>query len=375
MPAPTEPTPSPAAPLPARSEITPLIRTTPLPSGKRTQAPHTSTVSTPWAVGIAAACLVIGVLGAFVVLGGHGFGGSQPADDADAAAPAEELDESTADETDSATAEDDDASDDAQEENVLEVTVRDKLEDYSWEELSHISLNMQETGSRSAALELAKSYHLIDSASKFNSTKTFSLLDGTRIEVRLVDIMHDTVQPGGQPTGLTFITTGIIGHHRMAPETTTTGGWESSDMRSWMRGTFYGQLPNELTDVIVPVGKLSNNVGKATQLSAVTETADYLWIPSIVEICGPVNWEYSSNPANSGFYNSVFNAEGSQYAYFSQQRIQSEKENACLALGENWWMRSSAASTGRGRYVDASGNPSGFGDSNQELGVVFGFCL
>ena len=48
---------------------------------------------------------------------------------------------------------------------------------------------------------------------------------------------------------------------------------------------------------------------------------------------------------------------------------------ATLAMGEEWWLRSTAASSGRGRRVGAGGNPASFGDSNESVGVVCGFCL
>ena len=259
-----------------------------------------------------------------------------------------------------------------------EPEVRSSLSAYSWAELGEISQLMKDAGSRNAAIDVAEQYNLVQGGRFVSDTKAVKLSDGTTLNMRLVDIMHDDLASGSGQASMTFLAANVSHHGRMAPATTTDGGWESSEMRSWMSSTLYNQLPSEVSGLVVPVSKYSNNVGKTRSTSCVTSTTDYLWLPSIVELCGPVNWSYSSDESNSAYYNSVFNAEGSQFAYYSQQAIQKADDNNrndCLALGEIWWMRSTAASRGRGRYVTAAGDPSKYGDSNDSHGVVVGFCI
>lgn len=260
--------------------------------------------------------------------------------------------------------------------NGPSVDVRESLAAYSWADLSKISQLMRDAGSWNDALAVAQRYNLVDQGGRFpNATKEVAMLDGTTLRMRLVDIMHDELSSGGGVAGMTFLGSTVSHHGRMSGKTTTDGGWQSSEMRGWMNTTLLRQLPKDVSSAIVRVRKLSNNAGWSRSESCVSATDDYLWLPSIVELAGPVDWEYHTDPPNAPLYNAVFNAEGSQYAYYSQCGVVDDDANGCLSLGEEWWLRSTAASTGRGRYVSAGGDPSLFGDSNQSLGVVVGYCV
>ena len=69
---------------------------------------------------------------------------------------------------------------------------------------------------------------------------------------------------------------------------TNAGGWEASQMRAYLNGDWRTQLPQDLDAVIVPVDKLSNNVGETDAVSAVTTTSDALWLFSLSELAGAV---------------------------------------------------------------------------------------
>lgn len=262
-----------------------------------------------------------------------------------------------------------------QKEDASDVKAKASLADYSWSELGKIAQKMYGAGSRKAALDVAATYHLANGTTPSSATKSVRLSDGTEVKLRLVGLMHDERADGKGAAAMSFVATNVTYRSRMAPNTTTDGGWEASELRAWMNGELRKKLPSDLSDVVIPVKKASNNVGKARSGECVSQTTDYLWAPSIVELTGPLSWTYDSDPSNSAFYNSVFNAEGDQYAYFSQAGVRSSDANGCLAFGEDWWMRSTAASSGRGRFVDASGNPSSFGNSNDAHGVVVGLCI
>lgn len=253
---------------------------------------------------------------------------------------------------------------------------RASLKEYSWEELGQIAELIESCTRRSDALSIAQDYHLVNPSGTYpTATKTVKMSDGKKIRVELVGVWHDKANTESGKAGLTFMAVDCAYTHRMASGTTTPGGWQGSELRSWLQSDIYAKLPKDLSERIVSVYKMSNNTGKTNSVSSVTQTFDTLWIPSIPEICGPVNWTYTSNPANSSFYNSVFNAEGTQYEAFAQKTIDTEDNNSCLQLGKGWWLRSTAASTGRGRHVSPEGDPSKFGDSNEAWGVAFGFCL
>ena len=107
----------------------------------------------------------------------------------------------------------------------------------------------------------------------------------------------------------------------------------------------------------------------------VTETLDVLWSPSIIELCGPIAWEYHTEPDNADLYNSVFNEEGTQYQAFAQMSIDDYGPNGVFSLGDEWWLRSCSPRSGRGRFVSTDGDPSYISMANEEKCVVVGFCL
>ena len=264
----------------------------------------------------------------------------------------------------------------AQQDGSAGVAVRPGLADYSWEELDQIAELIETCGTRAEALAIAQEYNLVDASGRYPSaTKDVTMSDGQVLHFRLVGVWHDEAMTTSGKAGLTFLATNVAYRHRMASGKTTPGGWEGSELRSWMNSDLLALFPEEVSSAIEPAYKFSNNDGKTTSADCVTSTADRLWAPSIVELCGPVSWTFDSDPKNSGYYNAVFNAEGEQYAAFTQASIVSDEDNAALSYGGEWWLRSTAASTGRGRRVSASGNPSSFGDSSDDVGVILGFCL
>lgn len=267
-----------------------------------------------------------------------------------------------------------------EEEPAEDDAVKASIADYSWEELSAISAQISAAGSREEALEVARSYNLVDaSGNPTGDTITVPLLDGSTLQVFLADVYHDDLVGGGK-AGLTFLAWNLPLSHRMNANDTNMGGWASSEMRSWLANTGLGLLPVDLHVAIRPVMKMTNNTGNTHDPSLVTATEDSLWIPSVTEVAGDVAWTWSSDADNSGGYNAVLNAEGDQYAVFRSTVTETDGPNAALALrgdnGSSWWLRSSSASvTSNYRYVTEDGNPCGFGGASTERGVCFGFCL
>lgn len=262
------------------------------------------------------------------------------------------------------------------------IEARASLADYSWSELSIIAKEMTAAPSRDAALAIAQEYGLADAEGRLGGTSKELALEGLgTVRVHLVDIWHDNLANGEGRAGLTFLAQDLTLAHRMKEHDDNLGGWEGSELRAWLDGEVRAALPQELRDVVVTVDKLTNNVGKTTSTTAVTSTFDALWIPSAVEVCGPLSWTWDSDAGNSAAYNEVMNAEGWQYAFFAQQGVVSTEANQVLTLANGsasipWWLRSSSASKeAHYRIVDADGNPSRFGAAPDALGVCLGFCL
>lgn len=257
-----------------------------------------------------------------------------------------------------------------------DVSVRENLSEYSWDELKAIAVAIENCQSATEAYAVAEEYNLVDfTGSFYSASKSIDMNDGQSLTVKLVGIWHDDADTASGKAGLTFLADNAVYRHQMSNKTTMPGGWQESKLRAWLSSRLYQQFPTEVSSHFLPVYKRTNNTGVSASVTSVTETIDMLWVPSLVELTGPLNWEYYSHPENRDAYNAIFNAEGEQYAAFEQAGIISDSANHVLDFGEPWWTRSSAPASSRSRYVGSDGDPAQYGDANQNLAVIVGFCL
>lgn len=250
------------------------------------------------------------------------------------------------------------------------------LEGYSWDELSRISAEIAAAEDEDAAIEVAKQYELCTPDGRLDGTqvKSVTLSDGTQTTVQIVGFAHDNKTEGGK-AGITFIFGDAIKEGRMNENDTSEGGWEDSLMRIDL-AQLMESLPSDLKSTIVPVDKLTNNVGKTTDVSAVSVTSDYLWLFSYVELGGePTVDSYNR-------YAPVLSAEGSQYKLFADYKNEvdagTNDDSAIYAKtykGEscNWWERS--ARGGDDNFFNVTSGPGNDDEASDSLGVVPGFCI
>lgn len=256
------------------------------------------------------------------------------------------------------------------------LAVRGALSEYSWGELAQIAQLIEDCSDAATAMSIAERYHLVDDSGKYYAaTKNLEMSDGTSVPMRLIGVGHDKASTTLGAAGLTFLASEVRYHHRMSTSKYMPGGWQSTELRAWLNDDLYQKLPADVKGAVMSVAKKTNNDGPTTSTSSVTETSDKLWVPSIVELTGVLDWTYQSKPENSDAWNAVFNAEGRQYPAFAQTSIVSDDANAVFDYGEPWWLRSTSSASSRGRYVGGNGDPSMYGDANENWGVVFGLCL
>lgn len=142
--------------------------------------------------------------------------------------------------------------------------------------------------------------------------------------------------------------------HNMNSTSTTAGGWEQSEMRSYLKNTIKPLIPETVRNAIVPVTKISSTYSGAIVVNGQTTTDD-VWIPSNHEV-SPTTTTYEST--------------GSTYSSkFTNATSKIKKRNGSAG---NWWLRSTDGST-RFRNVDTSGYTSGT-DASYNRGVALGFC-
>lgn len=251
------------------------------------------------------------------------------------------------------------------------------LESYDWDELAAIADEIGAAGDEAAALAVASSYGLIGADGKFTGEekKSVTLADGTETAVQIVGFAHDNKTAGGK-AGITFMFTDVWGSGPMNDADTNAGGWEASTMRSWLADEGMALLPADVRAAIVPVDKLTNNVGKTDEASSVSATSDYLWLFSPVELRGPSDWYVAEE------YDEVINAEGSMYQLFCDMPSTPNGYNGSVLIktyeGQRtfWWERSPCPRyDNQFRFVADVGYPYGGFTATNEEGIVPGFCL
>ena len=198
---------------------------------------------------------------------------------------------------------------------------------YSWQELIEMANDPD--------IELSDLDYLIGQARDIPITGygTFAF--------QLIGIGHDELWSGSAKT-LTFQSVDIVCNHNMNSSNTTSGGWASSAMRTFMNGELLSKFPQYVQDVIVEVKKpYCATANGATQYSN-----DKLFIASEKEIFGT----------------SSYGNDGTQYEYWSINNTNNARIKNLNGSAQYWWMRSVYDSTyfrsvrtdGRARNNNAS---------------------
>ena len=306
---------------------------------------------------------VIGVAAAFAT-DGFGLLGDSDAESSDNTEVSYETEEAEESDTEAEDAESDESDDE----------IKDSVDDYTWEELSAISAEIAAASDEDEAIEIAKTYNLVNEDGTLDGThqtKSVTLTNGAEISVQIVGFAHDDKSDGSGKAGITFMFTDAIAELSMNSDNDNTGGWESSSLRSWLSSEGIELLPEDLQDVIVAVDKSTNNVGETDDASSVSTTSDELWLFSYAELVGKSNASYAA----------ILNAEGSQYQLFSDCGVTYNDSNDILTMtyqsgSSLWWQRSSDPDSSRYfMYVYTDGNPDYTTSASGSYAVVPGFCI
>ena len=268
--------------------------------------------------------------------------------------------------------------------------------DYSWDELSEIAQRISAAPDDQSGLEVARRFGIVgDDGEISDCVRAVQLSDGRVATCRVVGVRADDLADGSGKAGLTFMISSLA-QRPMNEAATNVGGWGSSSLRSWLEAEGAALLPSDLAASIKPVSKLTNNAGVVTDgFDIVSSTTDSLWLFSASEVFGGLSWfahEFGTKPIPNTVYTDfapydrLISSEGPQYAYFSDHGVADLSGYDFLpgALGQvdgNWWMRTPYPVSFVGidescfYQVMASGYPSTVLSSDQENGVVAGFCL
>ena len=272
------------------------------------------------------------------------------------------------------------------------MTIRDSLNDYSWDEISKIGKEIARAGGGQASINIAKTYNLVGSDGKLDGTqsKHITLSNGTETAVQIVGFAHD-VDSSGQPIGITFAFADSITKMPWNDWNSTSGGWANSVLRQWMNGGLLKLVPDDLSKSIVPAKKRTNSVSYSDSTSTVHASTDKMWVPSFVEIVGLIDMgsyerAYEAIPSDQKAkfqgYIDIWNDEGWQYQLFSDTGAGMAKRAPILTRHDAksgsavaWWGRSIAAHD-KVLHVDEAGQPHKSSlSANAYIGLVPFFCV
>lgn len=267
--------------------------------------------------------------------------------------------------------------------------IKPSLDAYTWEEIALISRKIQETSSIENALEIALTYHLVDSNHSLQNenTKTVRLSDGTKAQVQIVGFKADTLTDEGFPAGITFMFRTPIAV-RPVNDSAATGGWEQSSLREWLAGEGMATLPNPLHHQIRSVRKLTNNTGATKEAASITVTDDKLWLPSMSELCG---YQAPETFAEGFEYlSALYGGEGDQYQLYREQGVSGLTANNTMIRTVDgkkicYWERTPSADCSEGadstlfNRVGKDGDvfcwATPGNDPDQKTYVLPGFCI
>ena len=136
--------------------------------------------------------------------------------------------------------------------------------------------------------------------------------------------------------------------------TGTIGGWEKSEMRTYLSETVYPLIQSDVRSHIIEMTKYSYAHDTTGSGSAGHATADKIWIPSRGEVA---NTAYDGSNEK---YNTLFPDQAS--------RVKTKVGASSAAF---WWLRSSGGTTNF-YYVNSSGSVT-LSNAYASYGVVFGF--
>ena len=192
------------------------------------------------------------------------------------------------------------------------------------------------------------------------------------INMQIVGKGVDALASGSGYATLSFVGMELLEtSHRMNPSraadpedstkyqegTGAIGGWEHSEMRTYLADTIKPLIPSNVSAAIKAVSKNTNSRDTSGNSVANVVTTDELWIPSHREVF------------NSSSYDTV----GPAYSDIFTDATSRIKKKPSATSASSWWLRS-AGSGANFRCVYSAGGGNG-SNANNTNGVALGFSI
>lgn len=194
-------------------------------------------------------------------------------------------------------------------------------------------------------------------AYKIGNYKPLDLGTEGTVNMQIVAMDEDDLASGGKAP-LTFIAKKLLTTtHNMNSANTTKGGYEASDMRTYLNGTILPLIPSNVAARLQRVNKIQSTYTNGVVVNGQT-TVEKIWIPSHHEIFSTL---------------STYESQGATYSKIYKDATSRIKNNISSGSATHWWLRSASyASTFR--YVGDNGNGK-YTNAYNTGGVALGFCL
>ena len=216
----------------------------------------------------------------------------------------------------------------------------EELEAMTWEEIAQLSA--------AAAEDPTQFLFMTDGEHKLEKNVTMSGISTvTDVKARIIGVGQD-VDKNGNKIGLTFQLCDGLAYNqptvmRMNASRTTSGGWETCEMRTTNLPKIEAALPEELKSRLKMIKKKTNMTSSG---SALKETTDKLALLSQTEVFGDDQVPNSSNtPWCKG--------EGEWYQWYKNHNTNADRIiNQAGGSANSWWLRSVYSSTNFGIVRD-----------------------
>ena len=176
--------------------------------------------------------------------------------------------------------------------------------------------------------------------------------------VQLMEIVAfdtDNKADGSGKAKITWISKGLLPTaHVMNSTATTAGGWESSEMRTYLKNTIKPLIPETVRNAILPVTKVQSTVTNNSLVTDGQTSIEDVWIPSTHEMVSASTETETTDVT---------------YTKFSSLEVRKKKQNGNL---KNYWARS-AYTAFAWRYIKTNGGGE-TGNANKLYYIALGFC-
>ena len=190
--------------------------------------------------------------------------------------------------------------------------------------------------------------------------------------MQIVAINADDRADGNGKAGLTWISKNVLNtSHRYNPAlspssapytegTGTIGGWENSELRSYLKNTIKPLIPEAIRNGIVEVSKISRGYDTSETEGNKTTTED-VWIPSFREY-------YGTSSLTSGEGTGIYYINGDLEVHRNARKKKRYSTDSAL----EYWLRTNSSMKGE-TTINYSGSRSSKSAVNPSY-IVIGFC-